>query len=99
MDAHFDLIKEFDESYLHSGADNSDDMKYFTRLSRFQTVKWMTIYTDNLQDVMDQVNASAYEVRFAWADQGARCWWDPYGYQHPNGPEHLHHGHYPPGHF
>lgn len=86
LDSHFDLEVEIDESYLHSMAD-SNDLKYLTRMSKFTNAKWLTKYTDNIQSVLDEINTSAYEIKFSWKENSAQ-WWkgssnsdDPFGYQ------------------
>jgi len=86
MDAHFDLEVEFDEMYLHSLSD-AHDIRYLTDKSKFQRAKWLTMYTDNLQDVVEQINTNIYEVKFSWAP-GSQCVDDPFGYQIQRG----HHG-------
>ena len=88
LDAHFDLLAEFDENYLHSLAE-STDLKYLTYMSKFRNVKWLTRYTSNLQDVLDDINNKYYEIRFSWTDE-KHHWYqdDPFGYQHKV-------GHYP----
>ena len=88
LDAHFDLLAEFDENYLHSLAESSD-LKYLTYMSKFRNVKWLTRYTSNLQDVLDDINNKYYEIRFSWTDE-KHHWFqdDPFGYQHQR-------GHYP----
>ena len=88
LDAHFDLLAEFDETYLHSLAESSD-LKYLTQMSKFRTVKWLTKYTSNLQDVLDEINVKYYEVRFSWKEERPHWYYDdPYHYQHKE-------GHYP----
>ncbi len=79
LDAHVDLLSEFDEMYLHSLSD-SYDLKYLTDKSKFQRVKWMTMYTDNLQDVLEQINVNLYEIKFSWNNVSAMAD-DPFGYQ------------------
>lgn len=79
LEAHTDLEVEFDEMYLHSLTD-SHDLRYLTDRSKFQKVKWLTLYTDNLQEVLDQINNRRYEIKFSWEHQGALAD-DPYGYQ------------------
>ncbi len=95
LDAHFDLEAEFDETYLHSLAESSD-LKYLTMMSKFRSVKWLTKYTSNLQDVLDEINVKYYEVRFSWNEERPHWFYDdPYHYQHKE-------GHYPnawPGHW
>lgn len=86
LDSQFDLECEFDETYLHSLAEESD-LKYLSRMSKFRDVKWMTKYTDNLQSVLELINTAAYEIRFSWKENGTQ-WWhkdDPFGYQHQRG--------------
>ena len=65
IDALMDLIVEFDETYWHSLAESST-LKYLTQKSLFQTCRFTTKYTDNLQDVMDLIDNSQYEVKFSW---------------------------------
>jgi hypothetical protein len=86
LDAHFDLICDFDESYLHSLAQGAD-FQYLTRLSKYKNVKWLTKYTDNMQDIMDEINMQYYNVKFSWKENGTQ-WWndDPYNYQTGHGP-------------
>lgn len=87
LDAHVDLLTEFDEMYLHSLSD-SYDLRYLTDRSHFQKCKWLTMYTDNLQDVVEQVNNNLYEIKFSWNGNTAVSD-DPFGYQ-------IKRGHLPP---
>lgn len=79
LDAHVDLLSEFDEMYLHSLSD-SYDLRYLTDRSHFQKVKWLTMYTDSLQDVIEQINNNLYEIKFSWNGNSVMSD-DPFGYQ------------------
>lgn len=79
LDAHFDLELEFDKMYLHS-LEESYDLRFLNDRSKFKRVKWLSLYTDNLQDVVDQINTKLYEVKFSWEGRTAVSD-DPYGYQ------------------
>lgn len=94
LDAHVDLLTEFDEMYLHSLSD-SYDLRYLTDRSKFQKCKWLTMYTDNLQDVVEQVNNSLYEIKFSWEGRTAVSD-DPFGYQIKRGHLAERPGHYRP---
>ncbi len=83
LDAHIDLEAEFDEMYLHSLSD-SHDLRFLTDRSKFQKVKWLTMYTDNIDEVLTQVNTDRYEIKFSWGYNGALAN-DPFGYQHKLG--------------
>ena len=87
LEAHFDLIEEFDNVYLHT-EDQAHDVRYLVDRGRFQKVKWLSMYTDNLQDVLDQINTELYEIKFSWKNTSAIAD-DPYGYQ-------IQRGHLPP---
>ena len=87
LDAHVDLLTEFDEMYLHSLSD-SHDLRYLTDKSKFQRVKWLTLYTDNLQDVIEQINNNLYEIKYSWTGNSVMSD-DPFGYQ-------IQRGHLPP---
>lgn len=79
LDAHTDLEVEFDEMYLHSLSD-SYDLRYLTDKSKFQKVKWLTMYTDNMDEVLSQINTRLYEIKFSWEHNSVLAD-DPYGYQ------------------
>lgn len=65
LDELFDLIVDFDESYWHSLAEGTE-LKYLTRLSNYQTCKFTTKYTSNLQDVLDLIDTNSYEIKYSW---------------------------------
>ena len=65
LDSLFDLMVDFDESYWHSLAEGSN-LKYLTRKSKYQTCSCTCKYTSNLQDVLDLIDTSKYEVEFSW---------------------------------
>jgi hypothetical protein len=65
IDALFDLIVDFDETYWHSLAEGND-LKYLTRKSLFQSCRFTTKYTSELQDVIDLIDTSLYEIKFSW---------------------------------
>jgi len=65
IDELFDLIADFDESYWHSLA-AGNDLKYLTRRSLYQKCQFTTKYTSELQDVVDLIDPSKYEIKFSW---------------------------------
>ena len=65
IDELFDLIADFDESYWHSLA-QGNDLKYLTRRSLYQKCQFTTKYTSELQDVIDLIDPSRYEIKFSW---------------------------------
>lgn len=65
LDSLFDLLVDFDESYWHSLAEGSN-LKYLTRKSQYQTCSCTCKYTSNLQDVLDLIDTSKYEIEFSW---------------------------------
>jgi len=65
LDELFDLIADFDESYWHSLA-AGNDLKYLTRKSLYQKCQFTTKYTSELQDVLDLIDTSLYEIKFSW---------------------------------
>ena len=65
IDALFDLIAEFDESYWHSLVDTFDQ-KLLTRMSCYKDAYFMTKYTSDLEDVLNRINVDQYEVKYSW---------------------------------
>ena len=65
LDSLFDLMVDFDESYWHSLAEGSN-LKYLTMKSRYQTCSCTCKYTSELQDVLDLIDTSKYEIEFSW---------------------------------
>lgn len=65
IDELFDLIVDFDESYWHSLSEGTD-LKYLTRKSLYQKCQFTTKYTSELQDVIDLIDPSLYEIKFSW---------------------------------
>lgn len=65
LDALMDLIVDFDETYWHSLAEGND-LKYLTNKSLFQSCRFTTKYTSELQDVIDLIDPSQYEIKFSW---------------------------------
>lgn len=65
IDELFDLIADFDESYWHSLSQGTD-LKYLTRKSLYQKCQFTTKYTSELQDVVDLIDPSLYEIKFSW---------------------------------
>ena len=65
LDALMDLIVDFDETYWHSLAEGND-LKYLTHKSLFQSCRFTTKYTSELQDVIDLIDPSQYEIKFSW---------------------------------
>lgn len=65
MDALFDLIAEFDESYWHSMAE-SFDLQYLTKQSCYKNAYFSVVYTNDLQDAMDLIDVSTYDIKYSW---------------------------------
>ena len=83
LDELFDLIADFDESYWHSLAEGTD-LKYLTRRSLYQKCRFTTKYTGELQDIIDLIDPSAYEIRFSW-NETSRAY---YNYEYKYVPPH-----------
>ena len=67
LDALFDLISEFDNAYYHS-LEKSADLQYLTIVSCYKDVSFQVKYTNNLQDVIDLIDVSHFEVKYSWED-------------------------------
>lgn len=67
LDALFDLIAEFDQAYYHS-LESSADLQYLTKTSCYKDVSFQTKYTNNLQDVVDMIDVSHFDVKYSWED-------------------------------
>jgi hypothetical protein len=65
IDALMDLIVDFDESYWHSLSEGTT-LRYLTQKSLYNSCRFTTKYTDNLQDVLDLIDTSEYEIKFSW---------------------------------
>lgn len=65
VDALFDLITEFDESYWHS-LENSFDLRYLTEESCYKDCFFSTKFTNELQEVLDMIDISRYQVKYSW---------------------------------
>ena len=65
LDALFDLFAEFDESYWHT-LEETYDLQYLTRISCYKDCFFAGKYTNNLQDVLDLINTSKYEIKYSW---------------------------------
>ena len=65
LDALFDLIAEFDESYWHSMEDTYD-LQYLTQESCYKDCFFAGKYTSELQDILDLIDVSRYNVKYSW---------------------------------
>jgi hypothetical protein len=65
LDALFDLIADFDESYWHS-LEQGFDLQYLTKESCYKNCYFSTAYTNELQDVLDLIDVNTYDVKYSW---------------------------------
>jgi len=65
LDSLFDLIAQFDESYWHTLEQNFD-LQYLTKKSCYKNCFFACKYTNNLQDAVDLINPTKYEIKFSW---------------------------------
>jgi hypothetical protein len=65
MEALFDLIAEFDNSYWHS-AERAFDAQYLTKISCYNNAFFETKYTNSLEDVVESIDTSTYKIQFSW---------------------------------
>lgn len=72
LDALFDLIAEFDNAYYHS-LEKSADLQYLTKMSCYKDVSFQVKYTNNLQDVLDMIDVSHFDVKYSWEDGRDGC--------------------------
>lgn len=75
LDALFDLIVQFDESYWHSLEQNYD-LQYLTKKSCYKNCFFASKYTNNLNDILDLINTNKYEIKFSW-DNVREKWHNP----------------------
>jgi len=71
LDSLFDLLADFDDSYWHSLAEGRD-LNYLTQKSFFHDCSFACKYTSNLQDVLDLIDTSKYDVTFSWESRKRR---------------------------
>ena len=65
MDALFDLITEFDETYWHS-LEQGFDLQYLTKESCYKDCYFAGKFTDELQDVLDLIDVNKYNIKYSW---------------------------------
>lgn len=65
VDALFDLITEFDESYWHS-LETSFDLQYLTQESCYKNCYFSTKFTNDLQEVLDMIDMNNYKIQYSW---------------------------------
>jgi hypothetical protein len=65
LDALFDLIAEFDETYWHS-MEETYDLQYLTQESCYKDCFFASKYTSELQDILDMIDVSKYNVKYSW---------------------------------
>lgn len=68
LDALFDLIAEFDESYWHSMAE-SYDLEYLTKESCYKDCYFSTKFTNELQDILDLIDVNQYNIKYSWENR------------------------------
>lgn len=79
LDALFDLIAEFDESYFHSFA-QSYDLQYLTKESCYKNATFTTLYTNSLQDAIDLIDVNKYNIKYSWENIPPTAAQNNYGY-------------------
>ncbi len=65
LDALFDLIAEFDESYWHS-MEQTFDLQYLTQESCYKDCFFAGKFTSELQDVIDLIDVNRYNIKYSW---------------------------------
>lgn len=65
LESLYDLIATFDETYFHT-MDEGGDIQYLTQRSCYKDIHFTTIYTNNLQDVLDNINTFEYKIEYSW---------------------------------
>ena len=65
LDALFDLIAEFDETYWHS-MEQTYDLQYLTQESCYKDCYFAGKFTSELQDVLDMIDVNRYNVKYSW---------------------------------
>jgi hypothetical protein len=65
LDALFDLIAEFDETYWHS-MEQTFDLQYLTQESCYKDCYFAGKYTNELQDVLDIIDVTKYNIKYSW---------------------------------
>ena len=75
LDSLFDLIVQFDESYWHSLEQNFD-LQYLTKKSCYKNCYFAGKYTNNLNDVIELIDTTKYEIKFSW-DNVKEKWCNP----------------------
>lgn len=69
MQALFDLVAEFDETYWHS-MQQTYDLQYLTQESCYKDCYFACKFTSQLQDILDLIDVSKYQLKYSW--QNAR---------------------------
>ena len=69
LDSLFDLVAEFDETYWHS-MQQTYDLQYLTQNSCYKDCYFACKYTSELQDILDLLDVSKYQLKYSW--QNAR---------------------------
>jgi hypothetical protein len=65
LDALFDLIAEFDETYWHS-MEQTFDLQCLTQESCYKDGFFASKYTSELQDILDFIDVNRYNVKYSW---------------------------------
>jgi hypothetical protein len=65
LDALFDLIAEFDETYWHS-LEQTYDLQYLTQESCYKDCFFAGKYTSELQDILDLIDVNRYNIKYSW---------------------------------
>jgi hypothetical protein len=70
LDSLFDLICSLDETYWHS-MEETYDLQYLTQESCYKDCYFACKYTSELQDILDLIDLSEYQIKYSWQNKRA----------------------------
>lgn len=66
MEAYFDLLCEFDESFIKSSADSYDAKFLVQNLTSNTSAFWITEYTEKYENFQKRIDTEKYDIILSW---------------------------------